>query len=99
MTKGGSVYITANKHNSVVYVGVTSDLIGRIKKHKDKFYPNSFSAKYNCDKLVYFERFHSIQEAIAREKQIKKYRREKKDVLINEMNPEWRDLYEDIFKW
>lgn len=99
MTKGGSVYIIANKNNNVLYVGVTSDLIGRIKKHKDKFYPKSFSAKYNCDKLVYFERFHSIQEAIAREKQIKKYRREKKDALINLSNPAWRDLYEDILFW
>lgn len=72
MTKGGAVYIVYNKHNNVVYVGVTSDVAGRIQKHKNKFYPKSFTARYNSDKLLHFESFQSIEVAIAREKQIKK---------------------------
>ncbi|WP_317045682.1 GIY-YIG nuclease family protein [Algoriphagus aquimarinus] len=62
-------------------------------EHKEKLNPSSFSAKYNIDKLVYFENFHNIDEAISREKQLKAGSRIKKEKLINEMNPEWLDLY------
>ncbi len=85
-----------NNHHNVFYTGVTSDLVSRIYKHKTKAYPKSFTARYNVHKLVYFEPLHSIKEAIHREKQIKKYRREKKLALINEMNPDWNDLYDEL---
>ena len=94
MGKGGAVYIVTNTHHTVYYTGVTADLIARVYQHKAKEDPKSFTAKYNIHKLVYFEPFHSIEEAISREKQIKKYRREKKIALIEGMNPEWRDLDE-----
>ena len=67
----GFVYIMTNKNNTVLYTGVTSDLMDRVLKHKSKKYPDSFSAKYNIDKLVYFEELDTIGEAIKREKQIK----------------------------
>jgi putative endonuclease len=67
-----------------------------VKQHRDKFYPKSFTAKYNLSTLVYYEVFYSIEEAIAREKQIKKYSHVKKVELINKLNPEWRDLFDDI---
>ncbi|MBV6647057.1 MAG: GIY-YIG nuclease family protein [Cyclobacteriaceae bacterium] len=99
MEKGGAVYIMTNRHHAVYYTGVTSNLFSRVQEHKDKVYPKSFTAKYNADKLVYFEPFHSIEEAIQREKQIKKYRREKKLALIKAMNPTWKDLYEEVAQW
>ena len=86
----------ANSHNKVLYVGITSELILRVNQHKTKAFPNSFTAKYNCDKLVYYESFHTIEEAIAREKNIKDWKREWKDELINKMNPEWNDLYGEL---
>jgi putative endonuclease len=82
----------ANNNNSVLYTGVTSDLFERIIKHKMKKYINSFSARYNLSKLVYFESFETIGDAIKREKQIKSGSRNKKIELINGMNPEWNDL-------
>ncbi|MEP1096887.1 MAG: GIY-YIG nuclease family protein [Cyclobacteriaceae bacterium] len=94
--KGGAVYIMTNTYHTVFYTGVTSDLITRIYQHKTKHYPKSFSARYNIQKLVYFEAFHSIEEAIEREKQVKKYRREKKIALIEGMNQHWNDLYEGL---
>ncbi len=71
MQTGGCVYIITNKRNTVLYTGVTSDLMGRIWDHKNKTYPNSFSAKYNCNKLVYYCFYSRIEEAIATEKAIK----------------------------
>ncbi len=99
MERGGSVYILTNKTNKVFYTGVTSDLRSRIFEHKTKAFPNSFSARYNLDKLVYFETFHSIEEAIEREKQIKGGSRAKKVKLIQGMNPTWADLWEEINSW
>lgn len=96
MQKGGAVYIMTNKHHTVLYTGVTSDLNTRIYEHKTKKYTKSFTAKYNIDKLIYIESFHSIEEAIDREKQVKKYRREKKIALIERINVDWRDLYDDL---
>jgi len=88
----GYVYIMANDNNSVLYTGVTSDLKVRVKEHKEKRYPRSFSGRYNIRKQVYCESFTSIAEAIRREKQIKGGSRKNKIELINLMNPEWKDL-------
>ena len=71
MEKGGSAYIVTNKNRSTLYTGTTSDLEGRIAKHRQKFYPGSFSARYNTGVLVYYENFDSIEEAIDRERYIK----------------------------
>lgn len=81
-----------NKNNSVLYTGVTSNLKERIEQHKHRKHPNSFTAQYNLDKLVYFEKLDSIGEAIKREKTIKGGNRRKKLDLINSINPAWRDL-------
>lgn len=89
-------YITTNKPNGVLYTGVTSELKYRTESHKNKKYKNSFSARYNLDKLVYYEEHNSIITAREREKQIKAGSRKKKIELIESMNPEWRDLYEDL---
>jgi len=96
--QGGCVYIMTNKINSVVYIGVTSDLIGRVYKHKNKVYPNSFTAKYNCDKLVYFIFYPQIEEAINAEKQLKDRSRAYKNNLITSSNPEWKDLYPGLIE-
>ena len=85
-------YMTTNTYNKVLYTGFTVDLNNRIEQHKNKTYKGSFTARYNLDKLVYFETFKTISEARAREKQVKKWNREWKDNLINEMNPDWKDL-------
>ncbi len=79
-----------------MYVGVTSEIVKRIKEHKEKKYPRSFTARYNLDKLVYYELLTSITEAIAREKQIKGGSRAKKVALIEGANPEWRELYGEV---
>ena len=84
-----------NVSNKVLYIGVTSDLKRRIAEHKEGS-GSAFSRKYHCNKLVYFECFSDIEQAIAREKQLKNYHREWKEQLIDGLNPEWRDLYEDI---
>ena len=99
MSKGGDVYILTNKHNTVLYTGVSSDLISRLMEHRDKIYPKSFTARYNVHKLVYYRFFDSIEAAIDEEKRIKAGSRRKKIDLINSMNPEWRDLFEDIRDW
>ena len=86
-----------NKNNNVLYIGVTSNLYARVTEHKEKKYPDSFTARYNCCKLVYYESFSRIEEAIIREKRMKKWKREWKIKLINEMNPGWEDLHETVF--
>ncbi len=96
MEKGGSIYIMTNEHHTVLYTGVTSDLLSRISEHKSKKYSSSFTIQYNISKLVYYETFHDIEEAIAREKQIKAGSRKKKIILIESINPEWRDLYNEL---
>ena len=88
------VYIMTNKHNTVLYTGVTNDLWRRVSEHKMKLHPG-FTSKYNIDKLVYFEPFADINEAIAREKQIKAGSRQKKIDIVQEMNPEWKELFEE----
>ena len=96
MERGGAVYIMTNKNKTTLYVGVTSNLQKRVYEHKTHLYKNFFTHKYNLEFLVYYETFHSIEEAILREKQIKKYSRAKKEQLINSINPEWNDLYNGI---
>jgi putative endonuclease len=87
------VYIITNQHNTVLYTGVTSDLDQRVFEHKTGRY-KGFTSKYNCNKLVYFEEFSDVEEAIKREKQLKRYRRDWKENLIKKMNPTWNDLSE-----
>lgn len=99
MEKGGSIYILTNVHHTTIYTGVTSDLVGRIVQHREKVYPKSFTARYNLTKLVYYKLFHSIEEAIAREKQIKAGSRAAKEKLINAFNPGWKDLFDEIKMW
>ena len=93
---GNFVYIMTNKNNNVLYIGVTSKLYQRIIKHKEKHHPFSFTAKYNCNKLVYFEEFQNIEEAIEREKQLKGCPIQKKLKIIEGFNPEWNDLFDDL---
>jgi putative endonuclease len=85
-----------NKNNNVLYTGVTSNLFNRVAEHKDKIV-SGFTSKYNVTKLVYYEEYNTMEEAIAREKQIKGGSRHKKIDLINSRNPEWKDLYEEFF--
>jgi putative endonuclease len=94
--KGGCIYITTNAEHSVYYTGVTSDIVTRIWQHKNKIHPKSFTAKYNCTKLVYYQSYTFIEEAIAAEKAIKGGSRQNKLDLIKDINPDFRDLYEDL---
>ncbi len=90
------VCILTNWTNEVMYIGMTNDAERRVLEHKDKCLPG-FSKNYNLTKLVYCEHTFDVNAAIAREKQIKKWRREKKDCLVESVNPEWRDLSEEWF--
>lgn len=99
MEKGGCIYFMTNKNNEVLYVGVTSDLKLRLFQHKTKQFPKSFTAKYNCNKLVYYETYSSIEEAIAREKNIKNWKRVWKNELIENINPNWDDLSKEVESW
>ena len=91
------VYITTNPDRSVLYIGVTNDLRRRLYEHtENKGNKNSFAGKYFCYNLVYYEHFSHIDHAIEREKEIKKFRREKKDLLIRAFNPEWKFLNEEV---
>lgn len=89
------VYLLTNKNNKVIYTGVTNDLKRRVYEHKEKFI-DGFTKKYNVNKLVYYEFTSDINSAIQREKQIKAGSRQKKIDLINSINPEWKDLYNEI---
>ena len=84
-------YILTNKNHRVLYVGVTNDLKRRLKQHKQKS-NKGFTGKYNGEKLIYFESTPYVENAIKREKQLKKWKREWKENLINEINPDWKDL-------
>ena len=85
------VYIMTNKNNKVIYVGMTNNLIRRIYEHKNKLV-KGFTKRYNICKLVYFEHTYEVDAAIRREKEIKKWRREKKNKLVESLNPHWNDL-------
>ncbi len=93
--KQSYVYIMANKRNGTIYIGVTSDLVGRVAQHKQNLV-KSFSKKYQIHLLVYYETSEDIQSAIAREKQLKNWNRLWKLKLIESVNPEWEDLYDKI---
>ena len=88
-----------NIKRTVVYVGVTSDLRSRVLQHKQHFFKGSYTDKYNCTICVYYEHFGSIEEAIAREKELKGWVRVRKNELISATNPKWIDLWSDIEKW
>ena len=91
MTGTYYVYLLTNWNNRVIYLGVTNNLERRLYEHKNKLV-KGFTEKYNVNKLVYFEETQDVTAAIAREKEIKKWRREKKNQLVNRMNPNWKDL-------
>jgi putative endonuclease len=95
MDKKFYVYILASKHNGTLYIGVTSELVQRIWQHKNKLI-EGFTQKYNVNKLVYYEVHPNAESAITREKQMKKWRRVWKMRIIEEKNPGWNDLYNDI---
>ena len=91
MKKNSYVYILTNKRNTVLYIGVTSNLPKRIYEHKNHLIPG-FTSKYNVEKLVYYEQHHFIEDAIYREKHLKGKTRNKKVLLIEAVNPNWNDL-------
>ncbi len=95
MSKQYYVYIMTNKRNTVLYTGVTNDLRRRVYEHREKLV-DGFTGKYNIIKLVYYEIFQDPENAIIREKHLKAGSRQKKIDLINQMNKEWRDLYEQL---
>lgn len=90
-----TIYIMANKRNGTLYTGVTSDLIKRVYQHKQEEV-DGFTKLYSCKKLVYYEQYNGMFEAITREKQIKAGSRKKKLALIEKLNPNWEDLYESL---
>ena len=93
----GYVYIMTNKNKTTLYVGVTADLMKRISEHKTKAHPASFTAKYNCSMLVFYQEFDSIVAAIAEEKRLKGGNRQQKIDLINSLNPNWIDIAQDWY--
>ena len=90
------VYILANVTGTVIYTGVTKDVVRRVYEHKHNADPNSFTAKYSVHKLVYFEQTTSRYEAISREKQIKSWNRKRKNRLVESTNPKWEELYDSL---
>ena len=92
------VYILTNPSYTVLYVGVTSNLVKRIYEHKHHADPDSFTAKYNVTKLVYYEHTTDVTAAIEREKQLKGWNRKRKNKLVESMNPRWEDLYDSILR-
>ena len=95
MDKNYYVYILASKRNGTLYTGITSNLVKRVWEHKEKVI-EGFTKKYNVDKLVYIEQFRDPENAIKREKRLKKYSRKWKLHLIEEDNPDWDDLYDGL---
>ncbi len=89
------VYMMTNSRNTVLYTGVTDNLVRRVYEHRNKLV-EGFTSRYNIDKLVYYEIYDDAITAISREKQLKKSYRKTKEQLINSMNPQWKDLYNDI---
>jgi len=90
------VYILANATNTVLYTGVTRDLVRRVYEHRKEMDPDSFTAKYHVHRLVYFEDTSDVRAAIEREKQIKGWNRARKNKLVQKKNPEWQDLYQQL---
>ena len=92
----GFVYIMSNMNRSTLYIGVTRNLKARVAEHRASENLNSFTSKYNCVHLIYYEYYDFLSEAIAREKQLKNWKRPWKDELIAKQNPELKDLYADL---
>ena len=90
------VYILSNITGTTIYVGVTNNLLRRVYEHREKLDASSFTAKYDIHKLVYYEYTGDVRAALEREKQIKSWKRAKKNALVETMNPEWIDLYDSI---
>ena len=90
------VYILSNENNNVIYTGVTNNLVRRIYEHKNHLDKSSFTSRYNIEKLVYYETTSDVESAISREKQIKGWNRKRKNKLIENKNPNWKDLYDSI---
>ena len=90
------VYILTNKTGTTMYIGVTKDLVRRMYEHRQKLDPNSFTAKYDIHKLVYYEYTTDVRAAIEREKQLKGWNRARKNKFVETRNPSWQDLYESI---
>ncbi len=90
------IYFLTNAHNTTLYVGVTNNLVRRVYEHRNRLDSHSFSARYNLDKLVYYEIAADPYHAIEREKQIKTWNRKRKEKLIQNQNPNWVDLYPSI---
>ena len=97
MSKDGYVYVMSNQKHGTLYIGVTSNLVQRVYQHKQKIV-EWFTHKYDLNKLVRYQDCGGIEEAIVLEKQIKKWNRKRKIKRIEKMNPEWKDLYEDILE-
>jgi putative endonuclease len=91
------VYIVTNNTRSTLYIGVTGDLLVRVWQHRAGERPHTFSQRYHCVHLVYYEHYREVRDAIAREKQLKRWRRQKKNTLIATLNPHWEDLAKDWF--
>jgi putative endonuclease len=89
------IYIITNFDRTVLYIGVTNDLIRRVYEHKNHLIENSFSDKYNLGTCIYYEKYNDINQAIDRETQLKKWSRKKKEILINSKNPGWISLVND----
>ena len=98
MADGGFVYIMTNKHRGTLYVGVTSDLPARVWQHREGLV-EGFTKRYGLNRLVFFEQHAEIEQAIVREKQVKRWRRNWKLDLIEKQNPDWRDLWPDIARY
>jgi len=98
MDKHGYVYIMASAPMGTLYIGSTSDLVGRVFEHKNKIYPDSFTAKYDCNMLVYYEQFDSMENMVMRERQLKEWQRNWKIRLIIKQNPNWDDLYQSVLE-
>ncbi|MBR4475140.1 MAG: GIY-YIG nuclease family protein [Alphaproteobacteria bacterium] len=98
MEKHGYIYIMASAPMGTLYIGSTSDLVGRVFEHKNKVYPNSFTAKYNCNILVYYEQIDDMNNMVYRERELKKWNRNWKLRLIIQKNPDWKDLYPEVLE-
>ena len=92
MNRLGYVYIMTNKNRTTLYIGVTNNLCRRVYEHKNHLIKNTFTAKYNLEYCIYFEEFQYFDIAIQREKELKKWNRQKKEALINKKNPEWKEI-------
>ncbi len=97
MQKNYFTYILTNKPYGTLYIGMTSDLLGRAYQHKNKTF-EGFSRRYSLDKIVYFEYSNDVNATVRREKQLKKWNRQWKINLIEEFNPDWKDLYENLIR-